>query len=382
MPDNFKENDEAKNKVRNKVKSIRWVFVFLLPLIIISFIVIFLCIMVVSVLTAMGIMNYSGSSSSSGGFLVQNNSEFWWPIGSDETTVVNGVTYASGDPVPTTIKSFFGYRTHPITGKPNYHAAIDIAGGVDGVTNIIAAKDGVVTSTNNSCIRGNLDCGNGLGNYVYISHADGSITRYIHLNKTLVNVNDKVKQGQVIGKIGSTGSSTGTHLDFQIKINGEPVDPQNYVSSDNPRPVSKPNNLEGKDNLQTICLNLKQHGYSDNAVAAILGNMKAESGFLPVNTNYLGCDGIVQWCFQRLTNLKNAYGSDWSNLNNQISFVIYELENSEKLANKYLIGNYSASEMAYYFCMYYERPGDSICLSGTRQNYANELLSYVQNGCN
>lgn len=378
MPDNFKENDEAKNKVRNKVKSIRWVFVFLLPLIIISFIVIFLCIMVVSVLTTMGIITYSGSSSSGGGFLVQNNDKFWWPVGSNE----EGVTFDNNDPIPTSITSPFGYRTHPITGKLNYHAAIDIAGGIDGVTNIIAAKDGIVISTNNNCVRGNLDCGGGLGNYVYISHADGSITRYIHLNKTLVNVNDNVKQGQVIGKMGSTGSSTGTHLDFQIKINGVPVDPQNYVSSDDPRPSSRPNNIEGNDNLQTICLNLKQYGYSDNAVAAILGNMKSESGFLPVNTNYLGCDGIVQWCFGRLTNLKNAYGNEWSNLNNQISYVIYELENSYLFVNRYLSESHSTSEMAYYFCMNYEVPGESICSSGTRQNYANELLSYVQNGCN
>lgn len=380
MADNFKENDDAKNKANKKgfKKVIIRMLLIIIPIIL--FVVIFICVIAAAVLIVMDFLHFTlGSIGGGQSFVISsNNSEYWWPVGSNE----NGITFDNNSPIPTSISSSFGYRTHPITGKPDYHAAIDIAGGTDGVTNIIAAKDGIVTSTNNNCIRGNTECGGYLGNYVYISHADGSVTRYIHLNKTLVNVNDKVKQGQVIGKMGSTGSSTGTHLDFQITINGVPVNPLNYVSSDDPRPVSELNNIEGNDNLQTICLNLKQHGYSDNAVAAILGNMKAESGFLPVNTNYLGCDGIVQWCFGRLTNLKNTYGSDWNNLNNQISFVIYELETSEKLANKYLIENYSASEMAYYFCMYYERPGDSICLSGTRQNYANELLSYVQNGCN
>lgn len=382
MPDNFNENDDAKNKIRNKVKSIRWVFVFLFPLIIVSIIVIFLCVMVVSVLTAMGIMTHTDSSSSGGGFIVQNNDKFWWPIGSDETNVINGVTFANGQPFPTTITSYFGYRNQPIAGATTNHKAIDIAGGIDGITNIIAAKDGVVTNVNKNCVRGNNSCGGRMGNYIYITHSDGTITRYIHLNTVLVNVNDKVKQGQVIGKMGSTGNSTGVHLDFQIQINGVPVNPLNYVSSDDPRPASKPNNIQGNDNLQTICLNLKQYGYSDNAVAGILGNMKAESGFLPVNTNYIGCDGIVQWCYGRLTNLKNTYGSNWSNLNNQISYVFYELENSYLSVNKYLSEDHSASEMAYYFCMNYEIPGYSICASGTRQNYANELLSYVQNGCN
>lgn len=379
MPNDLKNNN-VDGILANVPKIMKYkVIVFLA---IFGLIVIFLCTMVISVLYAMGILTYTDNNSSGGLFLAQNNDKFWWPIGSDETTVVNGVTYASGDPVPTSISSYFGYRGEVIPGATSNHKAIDIAGGIDGVTNIIAAKDGVVTQVNTGCIRGNNSCGGKMGNYIYVTHSDGSITRYIHLNSVLVNINDNVKQGQVIGKIGSTGNSSGVHLDFQIKINGVPVDPLDYVSVDDPRPASKQNNIQGNDNLQTICLNLKQYGYSDNAVAGILGNMKAESGFLPVNTNYIGCDGIVQWCFGRLTNLKNTYGNEWNNLNNQISYVIYELENSYSFVNKYLSESHSESEMAYYFCMNYEVPGKSICASGTRQNYANELLSYVQNGCN
>lgn len=381
MADNFKENDDAKNKANKKVFSKNIIRILLLFLPIILFIIIFLSVISAAVLIVMNIINFT-LGSIGGGIMIENNSKYWWPIGSNETTVVDGITYASGNPIPTSISSYFGYRDQPLAGATTNHKAIDIAGGVDGVTNIIAAKDGVVTKINTGCVRGNNSCGGRMGNYVYITHSDGSITRYIHLNTVLVNTNDKVKQGQVIGKMGSTGNSTGVHLDFQIQINGVPVNPLNYVSSQDPRPSSRPNNIQGNDNLQTICLTLKQYGYSDNAVAGILGNMKAESGFLPVNTNYLGCDGIVQWCFGRLTNLKNTYGNEWSNLNNQISYVVYELENSYLFVNKYLSESHSASEIAYHFCMNYEVPGESICASGTRQNYANDLLSYVQNGCN
>ncbi len=381
MADNFKENDDAKNKANKKgfKKVIIRMLLIIIPIIL--FVVIFICVIAAAVLIVMDIINFT-LGSIGGSITIENNSKYWWPIGSNETTIVDGITYASGNPTPTSISSYFGYRDQPLAGATTNHKAIDIAGGVDGVTNIIAAKDGVVTKINTGCVRGNNSCGGRMGNYVYITHSDGSITRYIHLNTVLVNTNDKVKQGQVIGKMGSTGNSTGVHLDFQIQINGVPVNPLNYVSSEDPRPSSRPNNIQGNDNLQTICLTLKQYGYSDNAVAGILGNMKAESGFLPVNTNYLGCDGIVQWCFGRLTNLKNTYGNEWSNLNNQISYVVYELENSYLFVNKYLSESHSASEIAYHFCMNYEVPGESICASGTRQNYANDLLSYVQNGCN
>ena len=251
MPDNFNENDEAKNKVRNKVKSIRWFFVFLLPLIIISFIVIFLCVMVVSVLTAMGIITYSGSSSGDISFISpDNNSKYWWPIGSEETSTENGKTFASGNPTLTiaNISSSFS-MSRTINGVTRPHYGIDISSGDQiGVHNVIAVKDGTVYKVNNNCGDeggyGN-QCGGELGNYVYIKHSDGSYTKYGHMasGSVTVSVGDSVKQGQVIGKVGNSGSSTGAHLHFQLEIGGFgsafAVDPLNYFSEDNYRPIDQ-----------------------------------------------------------------------------------------------------------------------------------------------
>ena len=117
----------------------------------------------------------------------------------------------------TTITSLFGSRTHPVTGRPNNHTGVDIAAA--GGTDIWAAKSGVVlTSTYNSSY----------GNYVVISHANGESTLYAHMSKRLVSEGDKVTQGQTIGLVGTTGSSTGNHLHFEVRLNGQRQDPLNY----------------------------------------------------------------------------------------------------------------------------------------------------------
>ena len=117
----------------------------------------------------------------------------------------------------TTITSLFGSRTHPVTGRPNNHTGVDIAAA--GGTDIWAAKSGVVlTSTYNSSY----------GNYVVISHANGESTLYADMSKRLVSEGDKVTQGQTIGLVGTTGSSTGNHLHFEVRLNGQRQDPLNY----------------------------------------------------------------------------------------------------------------------------------------------------------
>ena len=116
-----------------------------------------------------------------------------------------------------TLSSLFGKRTHPITRKPNNHTGIDVPASAG--TNIYAAKSGVVTtSTYNSSY----------GNYVVVSHSDGSSTLYAHMKKRNATVGQTVKQGAVIGYVGTTGSSTGNHLHFEVRINGNRVDPVNY----------------------------------------------------------------------------------------------------------------------------------------------------------
>lgn len=118
-----------------------------------------------------------------------------------------------------TLTSLFGNRTHPVTGRANNHTGIDIA--VAGGTSILAAKSGeVLTSGYNSSY----------GNYVVVSHGGGQSTLYAHMRSRAVSVGDNVKQGQVLGYVGTTGSSTGNHLHFEIRINGKRVDPIDYYS--------------------------------------------------------------------------------------------------------------------------------------------------------
>ena len=117
----------------------------------------------------------------------------------------------------TTITSLYGSRIHPVTGRANNHTGVDVAAA--GGTDILAAKSGVViTSTYNSSY----------GNYVVVSHGNGQTTLYAHMRKRLVSEGQTVKQGQVLGLVGTTGSSTGNHLHFEIRVNGTRQDPLNY----------------------------------------------------------------------------------------------------------------------------------------------------------
>ena len=117
----------------------------------------------------------------------------------------------------TTITSLFGSRTHPVTGRPRCPFRRQRRYPLQ--CGCWAAKSGVVlTSTYNSSY----------GNYVVISHANGESTLYAHMSKRLVSEGDKVTQGQTIGLVGTTGSSTGNHLHFEVRLNGQRQDPLNY----------------------------------------------------------------------------------------------------------------------------------------------------------
>ena len=120
-------------------------------------------------------------------------------------------------PVPYThnITSPYGPRWGTI------HKGIDIAAaGVLG-TDIVAAESGVVEKASHGST--------GYGNHVVIKHANGMSTLYGHAKELNVSAGQKVTKGQVIGKVGSTGDSTGPHLHFEIRINGTQVDPQKYL---------------------------------------------------------------------------------------------------------------------------------------------------------
>lgn len=107
------------------------------------------------------------------------------------------------------ITSFQGGRPHPITGKWQTHTGVDIA--APNGTKIFAARGGVIiTSAYNSSY----------GNYVVVGHDGGQSTLYAHMSRRAVNEGDVVAQGQVIGYVGTTGSSTGYHLHFELRVDG------------------------------------------------------------------------------------------------------------------------------------------------------------------
>jgi len=119
----------------------------------------------------------------------------------------------------TNITSPFGMRMHPILKQNKMHTGIDI--GAAGGTNILAANSGIVISAG---------WNNSYGYMVMVDHGGGIVTLYAHSSKLLVANGDIVNRGQAIALVGSTGMSTGNHLHFEVRVNGQYQDPMNYVS--------------------------------------------------------------------------------------------------------------------------------------------------------
>lgn len=117
----------------------------------------------------------------------------------------------------TTITSPFGPRKQPLPGASSNHAGIDI--GVPTGTNVYACESGIVTTSGYNGTAGNL---------VVIDHGNGYISKYMHNSQLLVSVGQQVEKGQVIAKSGNTGNSTGPHLHFEIRFEGDPVDPLSF----------------------------------------------------------------------------------------------------------------------------------------------------------
>ncbi|XEC96345.1 M23 family metallopeptidase [Paenibacillus tarimensis] len=118
----------------------------------------------------------------------------------------------------TRVTSVFGIRKDPFSGRLSMHSGMDIAG--PSGDPVYAAGDGiVVTSAYDS----------GKGYHIILKHPSGLRSQYFHLRKLLAREGEQVKQGDMIGQLGSTGRSTGPHLHFEIWKDGEPVDPAPYL---------------------------------------------------------------------------------------------------------------------------------------------------------
>ncbi len=122
------------------------------------------------------------------------------------------------------ISSYYGYRTDPFRGRRKNHKGLDIRGPVG--TPIYATADGFVKISK---------WFGSYGKFIEIDHGNGITTRYGHMSRLKVSANMRVKKGDIIGLMGSTGRSTGSHLHYEVRVAGEPVNPLSFMSqSSNP----------------------------------------------------------------------------------------------------------------------------------------------------
>ena len=121
-------------------------------------------------------------------------------------------------PVNGSVGSGFGPRIHPISGGSRMHTGVDI--GASSGTPIKAADDGIVVMAGPN---------GGYGNWTLIDHGGGLATGYGHQSSIGVSRGQRVSRGEVIGRVGSTGASTGPHLHWEVRVNGNPVDPMRWV---------------------------------------------------------------------------------------------------------------------------------------------------------
>lgn len=234
---------------------------------------------------------------------------FWWPLGVNEPN--DSGVYTDEPTSYTSISSYFGYRDRPTEGASTYHQGIDIPA-PEG-TPIVSALDGTVTAVYDAADGGS--CGNGL----VVTHANGISTLYCHAVRVIAQVGDEVGQGTIIAEVGTTGASTGNHLHFSIMINGEKVDPLDYISTDSLRPTCTRTTADSILSLTTPSL--------------------ARSDFISKMENYCESTGNSHFC----TNFSNKAGNiyDWSleyNVNPELVVVTAGREQGWKTCES---GNYN-----------------------------------------
>lgn len=159
-----------------------------------------------------------------------------WPIGSDQTTTKNGKTFATGSPalgISNVSRGGVSRGWSSESHEKNEGQALDIGGGTQsGKYNVVAMGNGKVIQCGDGIADGDTSGNGGMGNYAIIDYGSGMQVRVMHMyNGTLnVKVGDTVETGQVIGKMGNSGDSTGTHTHVDMTINGKWVDIAKYIA--------------------------------------------------------------------------------------------------------------------------------------------------------
>ena len=282
------------------------------------------------------------------------------------------------------LTSPFGWRTHPITGELSFHHGIDLAPEVPGTTGVpvYATQDGIVRRR---------DWGTNSGNFLEIEHtSDGYSSTYLHLASFNVSQGQTVRKGQTIGIMGTTGRSSGIHLDFGITTSYPPlwrspgnfIDPLGYlegaVDGGSPiTPISGNRYLtreEMRNNAEYILSWFLERGWTKNAVAGMLGNMETESTINPGiwqnldegNTS-LGV-GLVQWTpATKLIDWADAQGSTWSDMDVQLERIVWEVENNVQWIatsdyplsfSEFRVSELDPHYLGMAFLRNYERPAD------------------------
>ena len=148
----------------------------------------------------------------------------------DSSLVLKDTKLANPAPATERIASPFGWRRRPYSNQMQFHQGIDY--GAPYGSPVVAVGNGIVTRVVSGCADfGNLFCGNQLGNWIEIDHGNGAIATYGHLKNSSIAVEEgmKVRKNQNIAQVGSSGWSTGAHLDFRLKVDGKHEDPNKYV---------------------------------------------------------------------------------------------------------------------------------------------------------
>lgn len=367
---------------------------------------------------------------------ITENDAYWWPIGSKEVTQSPNIY--GGTPSTTYISSDYNVDR----GTYN-HGGVDIAANCN-ENIVIATKSGTITAVNDSCDNNGFygsDCGGGFGNYVYVDHGNGIESIYAHLYPNSVSVEEgqTVTQGQKLGTMGNSGSSTGCHLHFEMRVNGSKVNPHDYVDAENSRPrnnyilaATDDNPTTASETKKAICNSLLSSGYSKNAVAGILVNMQAEGGFLLNNledcyeigsccydgtygycmhpeignfgtdeaytagidsgayskNNFINDSagyGLIQWTYwnrkEGLYDYAKKENKSIASVSVQLGYLLEEVK-GYSITYKYITGNYTAYDIANNFCLNFENPANAeVNCPARAQSNTSAMLAYVENGC-